>query len=329
MESYNLFKRTALLILMIYFAIGCEQMNDSSIDHTTIEDTHNNQHKSSVQRQVDQDTLYDHDALEQKGKQSKLNIHFIDVDHAEATLFEWEENGEKHAFLYDTGAWNENNVIEYLKLQEIESIDLIVISHPHKNHIGQLAMIVEEFDVKEVWFSGNITSSKIFERAVEAIMASGANYHEPRKGEITEYGPLTIETLHPESLSGNIKEDSIVLRIHYGDKKILLTGDIYETQELELIRNHDSIEANILQLGNHGADTSSNQHFLNAVKPDLAIYSTGENNPYDYPHEIVISTLNQLGIPIYGTEQDGTIIIETDGKYMDILTKKRWNYIAN
>lgn len=290
-------------------------MNHSASEEVIMDQT------ESSQTQSREAILYDSDELEQKGKQNNLKVHFIDIGQASATLFQWAEQGEDHAILYDTGDWDKNNVAKYLELQNIEKLDLVVVSHPHAKHIGQLAMIVEEYEVEEVWFSGNISSSKIFERAVEAVMASGAEYDEPRKGETVHYGPIQVETLSPEKLTGQIDEDSIVLRFSYGEIAFLLTGDIHHEQEQAILQNFPDIEADILQLGNHGADTSSDREFLETVNPALAIYSAGENNPYGYPHEDVVATVKDLDIPLYGTDEHGTILIQTNGKSFEVLTK--------
>src|SRR5690625_2942429 len=156
---------------------------------------------------------------------SDLEVHYIDAGQADATLFQYTDGDKSYTILYDTGDWNKNDVINYLDAQNISSIDLVVISHPHADHIGQLAKIMNTYDVEEVWSSGGETSSHTFQQAMEAVLASDADYDEPRAGDEMEVGPMDIEVLHPNSLTGDLNKDSISLRFTYGDISFVFTGD--------------------------------------------------------------------------------------------------------
>lgn len=256
------------------------------------------------------------------GKLTNLKAHFIAVGQADATLFQYSDQHKSYNILFDTGNWNKNDVVNYLHAQNIKSLDLIVISHPHADHIGQLAAIMNQFKVQEVWMSGNTASSQTFQRALEAVLYSEADYVEPRAGQIYDIGPLTLEVLHPSHLTGDLNQDSISIRFLYGSVGFLLTGDAYKQNELEMIRRDPKVQADILHLGHHGSNTSTDSRFLDAVKPKLAIYSASSNNSYGHPHPKVVSLVKNKGIDLYGTDVHGTIIITTDGKSFDVATKK-------
>jgi beta-lactamase superfamily II metal-dependent hydrolase len=213
-------------------------------------------------------------------------------------------------------------VINYLDAQDISFIDLVVISHPHADHIGQLAGIMESYDVGEVWTNGAESSSRTFQQAMEAILASDADYAEPSAGDTMEIGPLQIEVLHPGSLSGDLNKDSLSLRMVYGDISFVFTGDAYQADELEMIKRTDQLKSTFLQIGHHGSKTSSDPQFIRAVDPDAAIYSAGADNSYGHPHPEVISLMQNEGITVYGTDVHGTILISTDGKEYDVTTKE-------
>src|SRR5699024_2113226 len=100
-----------------------------------------------------------------------------------------------------------------------------VISHPHADHMGQLEYVMKDFKVEEVWMSGNIATSNVFQRALEAVLDSDARYYEPRTGESFSIGPIDIEVVHPNSLTGDLNADSIVARFTFGSIAFLLTGD--------------------------------------------------------------------------------------------------------
>jgi len=256
---------------------------------------------------------------------SDLTVHYIDANQADATLFQYADDDKEYHVLFDAGDWDDNNVITYLSEQDIDFIDLVIISHPHADHIGQLAPIMEQFEVGEVWFSGNTSSSKTFQKTVDAVMASEADYYEPRAGETFDVGPLGIEILHPDSLTGELNEDSISARFTYGNTRFLFTGDAYQNEEQEMLSRDISVTADVLQLGHHGSKTSSHPDFIEAVDPDIAIYSAGEDNSYGHPHEEVVNRIKSADITLYGTDVHGTIIITTDGESYDVSTLKDGN----
>lgn len=253
---------------------------------------------------------------------SELTVHFIDAGQADATLFQYTDNGEDYTILFDAGDWNKRDVVNYLLEQNVSFIDLIIISHPHADHIGQLAPIMTDFEVGEVWMSGNTTNSGTFQIALETVLTSNADYYEPRAGESFDIGSLQIEVLHPEKLTGKLNEDSISARITYGDISFLFTGDALRNEELEILNRSKDIEAHILQLGHHGSNTSSHPEFIKAVNPEVAIYSAGADNQYGHPHEEVVSLIQSMGISLYGTDMNGDIIVTTDGLEYSISTNK-------
>src|SRR5699024_6501740 len=154
-----------------------------------------------------------------------------------------------------TGDWNKNDVINYLDAQNVSSIDLVVVSHPHADHIGQLAKVMNTYDVGEVWSSGGESSSHTFQQAMEAVLAGDADYDEAKIGDEIAIEAMFIEEFHPSSNPGDLIKDSISLRFTYGEISFLFTGDAYKDDELALKNRAETVEATILQLGNHGSNT--------------------------------------------------------------------------
>ncbi|GAE36661.1 MBL fold metallo-hydrolase [Halalkalibacter akibai] len=251
-----------------------------------------------------------------------LKVHFIDVGQADATLFEFSHDGEDFRILFDAGNWNRNDVLNYLNTHRISHIDILIGSHPHADHIGQMDQILNEIDVTEVWMSGDTTTSQAFQRVLDAIESSGVSYHEPRAGEIFDVGPLEIQILNPDRLTGDVHEGSIAAKFTYGETSFILTGDAETQTERAMLSRGFDLEADVLQLGHHGSSTSTIPEFLAAVNPAIAIVSAGENNQYGHPHDEVINRVIEAGIDVYGTYVHGTIIIKSDGQSLTVLTKE-------
>jgi competence protein ComEC len=185
--------------------------------------------------------------------------------------------------------------------------------------------VMENFSVEEVWMSGDEHTSKTFERTLDAILASSADYHEPRAGEVHKFGSAILEVINPDRLTGEFHEGSVSVRVFYGSVKFLFTGDAeHHTEQAILKRDHD-VKADIFQLGHHGSRTSNTQSFLEIVQPEIAIYSAGDGNSYGHPHHEVVNRINDMGIALYGTDVHGTIIVTTDGDTYDVTTQKDWS----
>lgn len=245
-------------------------------------------------------------------------VHYIDVGQGDATLLQ----GPDFTILIDAGRHDQDDVVPYLQRTGITEMDLVVGTHPHADHIGQLDKVLETFPVKEIWMSGDMHTTRTFERVIDAIASSGAEYYEPRAGEEFQIGSISIEVINPAELTGDFHEGSISLRATYGEVTFLFTGDAEkQTEEAILTRGHN-VKAQVFQLGHHGSSTSNTRSFLEAVQPELAIYSAARNNDYGHPHREVMALLEELQIPVHGTDTEGTIIIETDGQNFTIQANR-------
>ena len=251
-----------------------------------------------------------------------LTVDYIDVGQGGATLLQYEDTNDQYTILYDTGDWLGSEVVPYLKSEHIKHIDIVIISHPHADHIGQLKSVMENFQVDEVWMSGNQANSDVFTKAMESVLNSGADYEEPRAGDVFEVGPLIMTALHPASLTGDLNADSLSFHIQFQDTAFVFTGDAYKKDETMMLNSNLPINATVLQLGHHGSNTSSGTDFVSQTDPEIAIYSAGSDNSYGHPHKEVVSLFAEKGIPLYGTDLYGTIRITTDGKTFRLSSEK-------
>lgn len=247
-----------------------------------------------------------------------LTVHYIDVGQGDATLLQ----GPDFTILIDTGTHTGDEVVPYLQSVGVTSLDLLIGTHPHADHIGQIPQVMEAFPVGEVWLSGDPHTTLTFERAIDAIEASDAGYHEPRAGETYTFGSATLQVINPAHLTGEFNGGSISVRILFDTVAFVFTGDAEENSEQEMLERGHELSAQVLQLGHHGSRTSSSSEFLAVVDPEIAIYSAGTDNDYGHPHAETVDRIAGLGIPLYGTDIHGTIIVTTDGVTYEVFTER-------
>jgi competence protein ComEC len=248
----------------------------------------------------------------------ELTVHYLDVGQGDATVL----IGPDATILIDAGRHDRSDVVPQLRGLGVTEIDVVAITHGHADHIGQLDDVLAAFPVGEVWMSGTSHTTQTFSRSVAAIEASAATYEEPRAGDTTTVGSLTVEILHPTRLTGDAHSDSLSMRITFGAVTFLFTGDAEAHTEAEMhaARGAGRLTATVYQVGHHGSQTSTSPAFLAAVDPEVAVYSAGEGNQYGHPHAEVISRLTDAGAAIYGTATHGTVSITTDGRSYTVAT---------
>lgn len=254
-----------------------------------------------------------------------LQAHFINVGQADASFIQFSADGETYNILIDAGDWNRNDTVNYLQHLGISHIDLVIGTHPHADHIGQMDAVIESFSVDEVWMSGDQATSQVFDRVLTAIDQNDVGYHEPRAGETYDLGPLQIDVVHPASVNGDLNNGSIVTKLVYGNIAFLFTGDAEKEAESSMLSRGENIRAEILKVGHHGSETSSTQAFVEAVNPEVAIISASENNQYGHPSKTVVDRYKNFGVDLYATKDHGTIIVETDGSSYNVTTGKDGN----
>ena len=247
-----------------------------------------------------------------------LNVHFIDVGQGDATLLK----GPDFTILIDAGRHDRNDVVPYLYEQNVQEIDLLIGTHPHADHIGQFPQVLENFSVNEVWMSGDTHTTRTFEKALDAILETDANYQEPKANDEFIFGALEIKVIHPKVNRGNLNNGSIVFRAVYQDVTFLFTGDAEREAELEIVEREHELESDVLKIGHHGSRTSTSDMFLEKVSPKIAVYSAAKNNSYGHPHSETIDRLNDFSVVVYGTDISGSVVLSTDGESFFIDQKQ-------
>lgn len=251
--------------------------------------------------------------------EGELAVHFIDVGQGDATLLVAPEA----TVLVDAGRHTGTDVVEYLERSGVGAIDVVAITHPHADHLGQFDLVMERFDVGEVWWSPTTHTTQTFDRALDALEASDAAYEEPGAGARTDVGSLRFEFVNPvaDAGDGDLHERGLAFRVVYGNVAFLFTGDAEEPTEQRMVATAaDVLPADVYQVGHHGSSTSTSAAFLAAVSPQVAVYSAGRDSRYGHPHDEVVERLTGAGATVYGTAAHGTVIVTTDGDDLRVQT---------
>lgn len=248
-----------------------------------------------------------------------LEVHFIDVGQGDAILI----STASQKILVDGGERG-NTVLNYLRQEGVNKLDLVVGTHPHSDHIGGLVNVLQEVAVTEVMDPGVPHTSRLFEEYLALIDEKGIKFTVARAGAARHFEDgLVLQVLHPgEPLSSSLNNTSIVLKVIFGQVSFLLTGDAEEAAERELLERGHNLRSTVLKVAHHGSETSSTPDFIGAVRPQVAVITVGENNSYGHPDAAVLELLQEYGAAIYRTDRHGTVVVITNGETVEIVTEK-------
>lgn len=250
-----------------------------------------------------------------------LEVHYIDVGQGDATLIKY----GSHAMLIDGGNNNKGTTVQlYLKKQGVESLDYVIGTHPDADHIGGLDVIVYKYNCDTVIMPDYEKDTKTYQELVDVIHDKNMKITYPVVGEQYALGEAKFTIIAPNSNSygGNANDYSVAILLEYGKNRFLFTGDAEETSEAEMLTNGIDISADVYKVAHHGSRSASTQEFLNAVHPKYAVISCGEGNSYGHPHAEVLNRLRSMGVEVFRTDEQGSIIASSDGENIN------WNCSA-
>lgn len=243
-----------------------------------------------------------------------LYVHYIDVGQGDCELICCD--GEY--MLIDAGIPSAGDtVVEYLENHSIDKLTYLVCTHPHADHCGGLDAVVENIEVETVFTSPYIGENKSYEYFENAVYAAGLDFTVPELGEVFYLGEAKFRFLGPLEDYENVNDDSLVMRLEYGDTSFLFTGDMTSTAERDLLDEGLKVDCDVLKVGHHGSSGSSCYQFIYEAAPTIAVISCAVGNDYGHPHKETISRLSDAGVTVYRTDLDGTVIIFSDGMHVE------------
>jgi competence protein ComEC len=214
----------------------------------------------------------------------------------------------------------------YLRHERIRRIDLMVLTHPHDDHIWGLNALLdprERFDVRTVLDTGQTADTPAYREWMELLRQQKVERHRARRGTRVEIGSARLEVLHPpEPLQSGTRSDlnnnSIVLRLEIEGSRVLLAGDAEEAAETSMAGL--DLGADVLKVGHHGSATSTGEAWLRRVKPEIAVISCGVRNPFGHPSRVVVERLERQRVEVYRTDHHGAVTLELGREGWDVRT---------
>jgi competence protein ComEC len=263
--------------------------------------------------------------------EGELRVTFLDVGQGDSALI---ETGTGEVALIDGGGSVNGGpdpgaeaVVPMLRALRITRLDLVVLSHPHPDHYGGLAAVLETVDVAELWDTGQAESEGDTGAASQLVSRArqlGTTVHRPSDlcGRARRLGRAVLQVLSPcpsfdEGLGAN--DNSFVLRLAHGARSVLLTGDVELAAEAGLVANTGRVlDSDVLKVPHHGSRTSSTPELLQAVSPWLSVISCGRANRFGHPHAEVVERLRATSKHVLRTDRVGGVRLVSDGRRLRV-----------
>lgn len=250
--------------------------------------------------------------------EGNLVVHYLDVGQGDSTFIELPN---RKTILIDAGEKKEGKTVaNYIKNLGYDTIDCVIGTHPHSDHIGGLEEVITTFDVDNIYMPKVVATSKIYENLLLTIKNMDKSIKRASKGvNLIEEDNLSASFLSPiKEEYSNLNNYSAVLKITYGNNTFLFMGDLEKDEEANL----DNISCDVIKVGHHGSSTSSSSEFIKRANPKYAIISVGENNKYGLPSNSILKRYQDNNIEVIRTDLDGTIKVTSDGSNINIFKEK-------
>lgn len=265
-------------------------------------------------------------------ERSWIEVHMLDVGQGDAIAIrtpQWRWIVIDAGNAWRTGDDGQRVIVPYLRRRGGD-VALLVLTHPHADHVGGAATVVRRLRVGGILDPGYVLPGDAYHDVIARTRERGVPWRTARAGDTLHVDGVRLVVLSPDSSTAATATDanaaSVVVAAEFRGVRILLTGDAEREVEDHLRRRWGaSLRAEVLKVGHHGSSTSSSEEFLDLVRPRVALVSVGADNRYGHPGPDVLARLRARGVQVLRTDDDGTTIVATDGARIRVATQDaRW-----
>lgn len=237
-------------------------------------------------------------------------VHFIDVGQGDATLL---QSGDTYC-LVDAGEPDSKEaLLSYLEQQGVDHLALLVMSHPHADHIGSMKAVLEQVQVDHVLLpdldKAPYPTTRTFEKVMETIERLQIPTTVSQEGQTFQLGEGTLEVRFAGIETDNYNDLSQILYYHAPGLSVVLSGDAEKDLEQQALEQGVVPKAQVYKAAHHGSNTSNSMDYLEAIQPQWIVVSCGKDNSYGHPHKEPMQRFGQIGAEILRTDQNGSVVI--------------------
>lgn len=309
MKRIRDWKKILSYICAVIFAIstisGCQI---SDIDETSI----------SVESELPADMPQENNEVT-----GNLTVTFLDVGQGNATLVE----SDGQYMLIDGGDRDYSSfVVSYLKELGIVELEYVIASHYDADHLNGIVGVLHAFSCEKVLAADYATDTRVYEAFCEVVAEKEIELIYPTVGECYELGETSFTIISPDNYDyADVNDNSIGIRLIHGENSFLICGDAGVASEEAMLASGVFLDSDVYLASHHGSDGSSSWEFMQAVSPEVVVFSVGKDNSYGHPAERVLEDVGEIGAEIYRTDLQGTIAVTSDGQNLvwnkDALTE--------
>lgn len=250
-----------------------------------------------------------------------MKVHFINVGQGDATYIKMP--GGEDVLIDGARQGQGDEVIAYLKKMKVDDIEIMISTHPDADHLGGLDEVLKAYRVESVYAPKVAHTTDAYANFLKAVKAEKLTIKTAKVGVKLPLKTVTAKFVGPvrEYGKSDLNNWSAVLHVTYNQNKFLFTGDAEKASESDMVKAKQTLLADVIKVGHHGAKTSSNADFLKVVKPKYAVISVGKN-AYGHPTAEVLNRYKPYKSLVYRTDQKGNIIFTSTGTKITVATVK-------
>jgi len=247
----------------------------------------------------------------------EMTVHFIDVGQGGGVFIQ--KDGQN--IIYDCGdTFAGPVVLDYLEGLDVDTIDVMVISHAHKDHLGGCVDVLKKLTVKRLFHNGSKAKTGIWKKFLKTAKQADTPTTVVDE-DLKQPGFDILVAYDSHGRYSKEADNSLLVRLTDGKVRVLLTGDCEAPCEAEVSKMSE-VTADVLNVGHHGSAAASSLPFLQKIKPKVAVISAGAGNQFGHPKPVVLKRLEQVGAKIHRTDFDGSVVIHSDGNTFTVETEK-------